>query len=90
MEIKQYQMKCKYIKAIKITLADTMIGLVGLDPNVCQDLKLEGQQYGYCVVEELSSVYIVQKVIQGVTMTVNEIKFTFFRASSRCEVKYHW
>ena len=37
MEIEQYQIKVKYIKGIKNTLADTISRLIIIDPNTCQD-----------------------------------------------------
>ena len=38
---------------MKNSLADTMSRLTTIDPDTCQDPEPEGQDYGYCVFEEL-------------------------------------
>ena len=53
MEIEQYQIKFKYIKGIKKTLADTMSRPIAIDPDTCQDPEPDGQENGYCIYEEL-------------------------------------
>ena len=56
-EIEQYQIKFEYVKGIKNTLADAVSRLIIIDPDICQDPKLKGYWYGYCMFEELPSVY---------------------------------
>ena len=48
-EIEQHRIKFEYIKGIKHTLEDTMGRLVVIDPDTCQDLQPEGQEYRYCI-----------------------------------------
>ena len=47
-EIEQCQFKFKYIKGIKNTLVNTMHMKIAINPNTCQDLEPEGQEYIYC------------------------------------------
>ena len=60
-EIEQYQIKFEYIKGIKNTLADTMSRIIVIDPYTCQDPEPEGQEYEYCIFEELPNVSKIKK-----------------------------
>ena len=51
------------MKGIKDALADNMSRLFKLDPDVCQEPEPEGQEYGYCILEQLPSVSTVQRVL---------------------------
>ena len=85
-EIKQYQIKIEFIKGIKNTLADTTSRLIAIYPNTCQDSEPEGQEYGYCVFEELPNVSMIEADI-----TLNEITVplaesgTDLKLNIRCE-----
>ena len=59
-EIERYQIKFKYIRGIKNTLADAVGRLVELDPGVCKDPECEGQENGDCMFEQLPDVSNVQ------------------------------
>ena len=39
-----------------------MSRLIAIDPDTCQDLKPEDQEYGHCVFEELPNVSMIKKV----------------------------
>ena len=67
MEIEQYQIKFEYIKGIKNTLADTMNRLIAINPDTYQDPEPEGQEYGYCIYEELPNVSVIEKYHQRLT-----------------------
>ena len=73
MEIEQCQIKFKYIKGIKNTLANTMSRLIVIDSDTCQDPESECQVYGYCIFEELPTVSMTMKVSPKVDVTLNEI-----------------
>ena len=68
-EIEEYQIKLDYIRGIKNTLVDTMSRLI----NTCQDLKPEGQEYGYCIFEELPYISMIRKVSPKANITLNDI-----------------
>ena len=72
-EIEKYQMKFEYIKGIRNTLANTMSRLITIDPDTCQHLEPEGQEYGYCVYEELPNISTIGKVSPKTDVTLNEI-----------------
>ena len=72
-EIEQYQIKFEYIKGIKNTLANAMSRLITMDPDTCQDLEPEDQDYGYCVFEELPNISMIRKVPPKANITLNEI-----------------
>ena len=72
-ETEQYLIKFEYIKGIKNTLVNTMSRLIIIDPDTCQDLEPEGQEYEYCIFEELPNVSMIKKVSSKVNMTLNEI-----------------
>ena len=59
MEIEQYWIKFEYIKGVKNILAHTVNRIIAIDPDTCQDLKPEGQEYGYCVFAELPDVSLI-------------------------------
>ena len=73
LEREQYQIKFKYIKGIRNSLADTMSRLIVINLDTCQDPEPEGQKYGYCVFEELPNVSIIKKVSSKTDITLNEI-----------------
>ena len=50
-----------------------MSRLIALDPDSCQDPESEGQQYGYCVFEELPNISMIRKVSPKADITLNEI-----------------
>ena len=64
-KIEQYQIKFEYIKGIKNTLADIMCRLIATDPDTCQDPEPEGQEYGYCIFEELPKVSTIKSVLKS-------------------------
>ena len=72
-EKEQYRIKFEYIKGIKNTLADTMSRLIVINPDTCQDPEPEGQEYGYCIFEELTNVSMIKKVSSRVKVMPNEI-----------------
>ena len=69
MEIEQYQIKFEYIKGIRNTLADTMSRLIIINHDTCQGLEPEGQEYGYCILEELPNVSMIKKVSSKVNVS---------------------
>ena len=89
MEIEQYQIKFEYIKGVKNTLADTMNSLIAIDPDSCQDPEPEGQEYGYCVLEELPNVPMIKKVLPKTDVTLNEIIVSLTDSGADLEVKYN-
>ena len=52
-EISPFHITFKYIKGIKNTLADTISRLININPQVQQDLKREGYEFGYYTVDTL-------------------------------------
>ena len=44
-----------------------------INPDTCQDLEPEGQEYGYCIFEELPNVSTTKKATSKVDVTLNEI-----------------
>ena len=46
---------------------------IELVPDVCHDPESEGQEYGYCVFEDLPSASMVQRVPQEANMSVNKV-----------------
>ena len=50
-----------------------MSRLIAIHPDTCQDPEPEGQEYGYCVFEEISSVSMIKKVSLKANITLNEI-----------------
>ena len=72
-EIEQYQIKFDYIKVIKNTLADTISRLIAIDPDTYQDPESEGQEYGYCVFEELPTISMIKKVSPKAEVNLNEV-----------------
>ena len=46
-ELKSYNLKFKYIKDIKNTLADTLIRLLEIDPDVALPAEPPGTEFGY-------------------------------------------
>ena len=73
METEQYQIKFEYITGIKITLADIMSRLTVIDPDTCQGPEPKGQEYGYCVFQELPNASMIKKVLLKAIITLNEI-----------------
>ena len=50
-----------------------MSRLIVIEPDTCQDPEPEGQDYGYCVFEELPNVSMIRKVSPKADITLNEI-----------------
>ena len=50
-----------------------MSRLIVVDPDICQDLKPESQEYGYCIFEELPNFSTAKKVSWKVDVTPNEV-----------------
>ena len=46
--------------------------LIVINPDTCQDPQPEGQEYGYCIFEELPNVSTIKKVSSKVDVTLNE------------------
>ena len=46
-ELESYNLKFKYIKGIKNTLADTLSGLLEIDPDVALPAEPPGTEFGY-------------------------------------------
>ena len=51
-----------------------MSKLITIDPDTCQDPEPEGQEYGYCMFEELPNVSMMKKVLPKANVTLNEIR----------------
>ena len=47
--------------------------LIAINPDTCQNLEPEGQEYGYCVFEVLPDVLMIKKVSPKAEVTLNEI-----------------
>ena len=47
--------------------------LIVIDPNTCQDPDPEGQDYGYCIFEELPNASMIKKVSSKASVNLNEI-----------------
>ena len=92
METDQYQIKFEYIKDIKNSLADTMRRLIAIDPVTCQDVEPEGQEYGYCVFEELPNVSMTKKVSLKADVTLNEITVSSVDSGTdvKLNITYKW
>ena len=73
MGIEQCQIKFEYIRGIKNNLEDTMSRLIVIDTDMCQYQQPEGQEYRYCIFEELPNVSMIKKVSSKVNITLNEI-----------------
>ena len=50
-----------------------MIRLIVIDTDTCQDPEPEGQEYEYCIFEELPNVSTIKQVSSKVNVTLNEI-----------------
>ena len=50
-----------------------MSRLIVINPGTCQDPEPEGQEYEYCIFEELPNVSMIKKVSSKVNITLNEI-----------------
>ena len=66
LEISPYQIKFKYIKGIKNTLADTISRLVQIDPEV--SLEPEGYEFGYFIFDEVKSIKVQAIEINSIKM----------------------
>ena len=69
----EHQIKLKYIKSINILWHMLWGRICELDLDVRQGHGSEGQEYEYCIFEQLPSVSTIQKVPHKATMTVNEV-----------------
>ena len=87
-KIEQYQIKFEYIKDMKNTLADTMSRRITIDPDICQDPEPEGEEYGYCVFEEVPIISTIRKVPPKTYITLNEITASSGGLLYKLEVKY--
>ena len=57
-EISPFHTTFKYIKGIKKTLADTMSRLININPQVQQDSKPEGYEFGYYTFDTLPTLEV--------------------------------
>ena len=91
-EIEQYWIKFGYFKVIKNTLADTMSRLIVINPDTCQDLEPEGQEYEYCIFEKLPNVSLINKVSSKVDVTLNEVTVSSADPSADLQLNktYEW
>ena len=65
-ELSAHQIEFKYIKGIKNTLADTMSGLIQINPEITLPEEEEGKEYGYAIFEPLPPLPTMEEII---TMT---------------------
>ena len=76
-EPKSYNLKFKYIKGIKNTLADTLSRLLEIDPDVALPTEPPGKVFGYNIFEELPPVEVGEIIVEGVKLKPNPN--TFFK-----------
>ena len=57
-EISPFRITFKYIKGIKNTLADTMIRLINIDPQIQQEPEPEGYEFGYNTFDPLPTLEV--------------------------------
>ena len=50
-----------------------MSRLIAINLDTCQDPVHEGQEYGYCVFEELPNIFIIRQVLPKADVTLNKI-----------------
>ena len=50
-----------------------MSRLLTINSDTCENLEPEGQEYGYCVFEELPNVSMIKKVSPKADITLNEV-----------------
>ena len=53
-----------------------MSRLIIFNLDMCQDLKPEGQEYGYCVFKELPNISTIKKVSLKISLALNDIMVT--------------
>ena len=85
MAIEQYQIKSKYIRGVKNTLADAISWVVELESDMCQDPEPGCKEYGYYMFEQLHNVPTVQKLPPKDNTIPNEIDT--FSAESAVHLK---
>ena len=66
-EISPYRIKFEYIKGIKNTLADTMSGLIQIDPEAKLQPEQEGYEFGYHAFEDMEPIEYEINVIDSTT-----------------------
>ena len=67
-KISPFHITFKHIKGIKNMLADTMSGLIQIDPQVRQDIEPEGYEFGYYTFDSLPTMEVSYiDTTQGVT-----------------------
>ena len=72
-EISPFCITFKYIKGIKNTLADTMSGLINIDPHVQQDSELEGYEFSYYTFDTLPTLEVSNiETTQDTSVCVND------------------
>ena len=57
-EISPFRITFEYIKGVKNTLADTMSRLIEIDPQVQQEPKPEGYEFGYYTFDNLPNIEV--------------------------------
>ena len=71
-EISPFHITFEYIKGIKNNLADTMSRLINIDPQIQQDSKPEGYEFGYYTFDTLPALEVSNvKTIQDTSVCVN-------------------
>ena len=89
-ELSHYDIKCKFIKGIKNTLADTVSVLINLDLTELNSP--EGYEYGYAVFEQLPDIYVdssKHEPVLPVNVNVSNIFATIIKeeSSKNIEIK---
>ena len=74
-EISPFHITFEYIKGIKNTLADTMSRLIDIDPQIQQDLELEGNEFGYYTFDTLPAMEVSNVDATQDTSSDNEKDF---------------
>ena len=67
-EISPYRIKFEYIKGIKNTLADTMSGLIQIDPEARLQPEQEGYELGYHAFEDMEPIEYETNVVDSTTL----------------------
>ena len=71
-EISPFCITFKYIKGIKNTLADTMIRLINIDPQIQQDSEPEGYEFGYYTFDTLPTMEVSNIETTQDTLSIDE------------------
>ena len=71
-EISTFRITFEYIKGIKKPLADTMSRLIEIDPQVQQELQLEGYEFGYYTYDDFPNIEVTN--IESTFSSITNIK----------------